>query len=644
MRKAREGIEQGTYYPEPAWITARPQFRFWYRFLLGRPMDGQRWSDSTFWRPATRGEDHWWLRLAGWQRAAFRLGALHFLLITAPLLLAFIKLPAPWSEWAERALLLQAGAIGALLLPALLLRLLRSYGLTLPLPVRSITAEFSRSGEVERSWSVKPVRLLHGRAAWEREVIRPLARTAAAKLGRRYHPREARQWVHVPRDFREPDGGAVEILLPQSIALSPTAQKSLANACAERLGIKDVLPVYELEGSAPRLLLRAPVLPPTLVTPADVRAELERSAPYTFVLGRSGAEVLTVSLKEDSPHMAVSAGSGAGKSEWIKDKIAQALHWGWSVIILDWKGESQEWCEGLPGVRYVRQVERIHDMMIMIGEEIEHRRLLRDKAERDALPRILVVSEEWNITAPILADYWTSLRQTADPEERRTMPTKSPAIVAGMKLNFTGRSLGFSQLLVAQRFSARVTNGNADLRESFGFICMSRWKSQTVKMLAPDIKPFPKKITAPGRWVAVNGDEAVVYQSTLWTDEEAREWATSGEIPPASPWSVRGGAQADASLKVQASTQGVLLPVAATTGNKEALEAEIVDLAKLVDISSDLGHLRVSERTLREWRDSDPNFPQRAGGSANRGWLYDRKQVALYARKRRAQEAAESKP
>lgn len=619
MKKAREGIEQGELYPEPWFIASRWWAKLLYRGLLGRPMDGRRWSDSTFWRSATRGEDHWWLRLAGWQRSVVRCSMAYVLLLLAP---ALLLTDSP-------LLLLAAHAAAAALLsaPPLLYRLLRSRGLTVPWPEFIVDAETA-----ERSWRWSSRELVHARRAWLEQKVRPVARTVASKLNRRYHPAEAAQWVHVPRDYREQGGGAVEILLPQSFALTEAGRRSLAGAAAERLGIREPSVSWELEGNAPRLLLTAPVLPPEFVSFADMLRPLEQAKEYTFLLGMLGSEALSISLKEDSPHLAVSAGSGAGKSELIKTLVAQAMHWGWSILLLDWKGESQEWCEGLPGVRYVREIEALHDTMVEIGEEIEWRRSNRGQEHA----RVLVVSEEWGITAPLLASYWTSYRSMLEPEERRTTPLKSPAIEAGMKLNFTGRSLGFTQLLVAQRFSARVTNGNADLRESFTTIIMSRWKAQTFKMLAPDIRPIPKKLTKPGQWLAVTGDEIARFQGGLWSDEEAAAWATSGVEPPASPWS-----EHYRPASVQATDLSFQLGDGPAVPNALAIEAKPRSLRKLSDLVDALDHLDVSLNVLQHWSKNELEFPAAEGGSQFKGYLYDKEKVLEFARRKRAQQAAE---
>lgn len=646
-RALRDGVEQRQYYPEPWFITERPVWRIVYRGLLGRPMDGVRWTDSTFWRSASSGEDHWWLRLAGWQRSMLRVcGAWSLLMLT--------MLPLLWM-WGAHELVLQVLTAHAVAAAAPLLLMdhymRKEHGLRLPLLVSELV-ELSEQQELELKGADAPtvrrwrwVSVVEGRRTWEREVVEPLAAAVSGVVDNAFRPGEARRWISVPRDYAEPGGGAVEILLPRSFtATTEQAQRRLLTVVRQKLGMLELEAHWQLKGNAPRLLVSAPPAPPKVAHYAAYREQLLRSTePYRPVLGVvSSGELLSAEMVDDSPHIAFSAGSGAGKSMMLRVFIAQALHWGWSVVVLDCKGESHEWAEGLPGVRYVRSVEGIHDMCVRIGEEVEIRKGL-SKEERTRRPRVLVVREEWNMAAAMLAEYWSALRSTAESDEKRTMPVRSPALSAVMMLDFMGRAFGMFDALIAQRMSNRVFNGNTDIRENFMIRLLARYTAQTWKMLVPHLK-YMKRPAQLGRWVVVAGDEATYVQGILMSEDEARELATSGVRPAPSPFAAAGivdDAEVDPGMIDTASTQGDQLPHGVDGGYELRACAERVILRKLVDISTTLEYLGVTEKMLQHWRDREKSFPEMRGGTPRGGYLYDLTEVTEWVRRKRASQEAE---
>lgn len=615
--------------------------RFAFRFFSGRPLSGERKTDATFTRPATRSLDpsHTalrWEMMRGASRAAWRIGGLYLLLLlSVALLLRLLSLAVSLPPYLHPEFLLLAHLAGFSLALACytFLRHVRDYGYSMP--VLTETEEEKRRIEWRR---------IEGRKAWRESKILPVSRAAAIILTTSIPDRHAERWVTVPKDYREPGGRPVEIRLPSTFTgADEGVKKRLTSSVSARLGTRGLSPSWQLEGISPRVLFSSPSEPPSLIGFEEVRRFLEACKEWEFFYGVTGAgEGFSVSLTGDTPHGAVSAGSGAGKSELLKGKIMQAGHKGWFTIILDWKEESQQWAKGLPGVRYLTSIEAIHDTCVALGEEVEWR-----KAHPEApRPRLLVLAEEWSITAPLLAEYWSSLRSMAEAEERRTMPARSPAITSIMKIIFTGRALGMFLELVAIRFSARVTNGNADLRESFQVIHMARWKSQTVKMLAPDVKPFPKKPTLPGRWVAVNGDTAVIYQAPLYTDEEARAWHQSGLPVPASPWSERFDAATTQPTRVPSELGEPLRLDAATRSHAEEIASNPIDARKLSDMVDGLSPLGITWNILRNASQGrqpagHPVFPMPVGGSPNRGYTYDYAAVREWAVKRQSAMVAE---
>lgn len=630
--------------------------RLTYRFWTGRPLSGERKTDATFTRPATRSLDPSgtalrWEMMRGASRLAYRVSGLYALTLTLTLLMlkgVSAVLTVPW-YLRPGSIVLTHLAVGGLLLAAYVtVRGNIDHGMRLPMLSHVLNPETGEQ-KWELQWEVRP-----GRLQWEKLKVIPVAQAVAPQLQMSASsPKRARELVSIPRDYRE-NGGIIVRLPAHFTGVDANGKKRLVGTVKERLGMREELSAsWVLTGDSPHVVLNMPEAPPTMVSFTDMLPYFDAAAEYEFVYGRiAGGEAFSVHLANDTPHDALSAGSGGGKSELLKSRIMQALHRGWYVIIFDWKEESQAWAKGLPGVKYVSDIEGMHDLAVSLGEEVEFRKSHPD------VPRVptYVVNEEWGISAPLLKEYWDILRATSDAEERKSMPLRSPAVSAMMKIVFTGRSLLLFQTLVAQRFSARVTNGNADLRESFGVIHMTRWKAQTVKMLAPDIKPFPKKITQPGRWVAVMGDEAVIYQAALITDEEAREYALSGVPAPVTPFNrslSSAPAQRDATMVTGSNTlRDQLSPDA--TGRSESLpymdEAVLasevrVQARKLSDMADALAPLGITHNILRNAaRDDskgDPSFPPAYGGSPTKGYTYDLAEVTNWARRRYASQRAE---
>lgn len=611
--------------------------RFVFRLLAGRNLFIPRRTDATFLQPATRQLDtnapalHRWEMQRGAARLGWRIGAGYLLLLLVLLLLLRgLEQVTTLPEHLRPGFLLLAHCSAAAVIAAVLFAQHR---------IREYGASFSvlRKDE-EEGWRWEQV-AIEGRRAWMREKVLPISRSAAQILSCSIPDRKAEQWVRVPKNYREPAGSPVEIRLPPNFTGADQAVKTrLERSVAAKLGITNISAEWSTEGSAPRVLLSSPPEPPELIGFSDVEHHLLHQREWDFLYGITGAgAAFSISVTGDTPHGAVSSGSGGGKSELLKGIAAQAGHKGWSLVVLDWKEESQPWARGLPGVRYVVDIASIHDMCVQLGEEIEWRKA-NPSAPR---PRVLVLAEEWSITAPLLTDYWAALRSMADAEEKRTMPARSPAITSLMKVIFAGRALGVFLQLVAIRFSARVTNGNADLRESFQVINMARYKPQTVKMLAPDVKPFPRKSKHPGRWVAVNGDEAIVYQAVLWSDEAARKWHQSGMEIPASPWSPRFGPTGPTASRIH-SGQGTPLGHGPTRPNQPlpALEGEVlkrVDARKLSEMVDTLEYLGITLTILQKAsKDQESGFPGVYGGSPNKGYTYDFEQVKDWARRRYA--------
>lgn len=272
---------------------------------------------------------------------------------------------------------------------------------------------------------------------------------------------------------------------------------------------------------------------PRVVATWTVRRPAPRRAGYEQLLaawpalqetdlycGESAGGPVVVSLHDDSPHIALSAGSGAGKSVLAQLLAVQVLARGGSVLILDRKG-SHRWAVGLPRVAYARRPAQMHDLLIRAAELADQRnQMALDEPEGwDPGPRVLVIMEELNATIGQLQDHWADVRQTGEP---RT----SPAIRALRELLYMGRSAKINVIAIAQMLTARAIGG-PEARENFAIRCLARYTSNAWRMLVPHV-PMPRPTRHVGRWQIVAGGVAHETQVAWMSDAEARAFAARG--------------------------------------------------------------------------------------------------------------------
>ncbi|GAA3455928.1 hypothetical protein GCM10018962_77620 [Dactylosporangium matsuzakiense] len=265
--------------------------------------------------------------------------------------------------------------------------------------------------------------------------------------------------------------------------------------------------------------------PPTKVGVEEVLAALPGLQEWEFYLGATiGGAPVVLSLKDDSPHIAVSAGSGAGKSVLAQLIAVQVLARGGRVIILDRKG-SHRWALGLAGVDYCHKPEQMHDALVRAAAVADQRNTdsLHEDDDWDPGPRTLVICEELNATIGQLATWWADAREKEEPK-------RSPAITAIGELLFMGRSAKYNVLAIAQMLTARAIGG-PEARENFGVRCLARYTTNAWKMLVPEAG-MPRASRTLGRWQIVIGGVATECQVAYLTRREARAIASPALVSP----------------------------------------------------------------------------------------------------------------
>jgi hypothetical protein len=466
-----------------------------WRFVSGRELDGNRRTNATWRLPAggaqavlvRGGRAGWWVHQSLRFRAGVRLSV-----VAVVLLFGWGMLHNP-----DATILLTQLAIG----------------LTLVAGLRALAYRIAERPHHRR--------------------LRRLHRALAPQVGWPVAGRRPGSWLAVPWDFLDDPEAQVRVRLPADYVHTGKKSEDVERTVAAVLGLPDPDFADGYERRTPVLYVGRSSPPPLMLPMREVAALLEEATDGEPLLGMAARDdPVTVHLDNESPHVAISAGTGAGKSVLLMGMAAQELRHGAQLLIFDIKRTSHLWAVGLPGVVYCRTPDEIHAALVALGGEVDRRyRLIESAADLSGNvdptivgPRLLILAEELNATMQALHSYWMQIRPPGSPAP------PSPALLAWNKLLFMGRAGRMHVLGVAQRLSARAAGGG-DGRENFGTRILARATAASWRMLAPEITPPPPPSQIPGRLYVVSGGLARETQAVLWTPHQARDWACPGWQP-----------------------------------------------------------------------------------------------------------------
>lgn len=413
----------------------------------------------------------------------------------------------------------------------------------------------------------------------------PLARLAA--------------WLRPPREQAGP-----RIRLTVAAPYVTSEQRSLISAIVKaKVPAGDMVESWDQVGAEVTATWTPRRRPPAKVGLVELLRHGAGLPDHQIYLGQGpGDQPVIIDLHNDSPHIALSAGSGAGKSVFAQLAAVQILHRGGTVIILDRKG-SHRWAIGLPGVTYCVDPEQMHDALIRAAATADrrNREAFHQPEGWDPGARQLIICEELNATIGQLAAYWDSVREKGEPK-------RSPAISALGEIAFMGRSAKVHLIAIAQMLTAR-SMGGPEARENFGIRALARYTANNWKMLVPEAA-MPRSSRTLGRWQIVVGGIATETQVCYLTTTEARQYATV------------------AATKVSPATSEVNPPIKASCD-----VATAVTLREAIDLGVVPGKWNaVRKRLERDIKDPRRDAPQPIG-SRGQAHTYDLEQLAEWGRR-----------
>jgi hypothetical protein len=471
-------------------------------------------------------------------------------------------------------------------------------------------------------------------------VTNPMYRTVARHVGLPPGDVPSHHLV-IPRDYRTNPKASVRMNVGSHWTGTPGERRLVTQIMTNRLGHGDWTAHFDQSTHMPYVEFRKMPQPPSRVILADFIRQIDAAKPGELVWGMGASDRVIVSnLDSDAPHIALSMGTGGGKSDTVASVIAQLVRKGECerIDVIDPKRVSHNWARGLPGVyihRYVAgQMTAISNARIAMDHRYEQMELNPDIV---FLRRVLII-EEQNSLMQDLADYWEDYRRELPSVERGKTPRINPAIA---DLNYVlnkGRQCRMNVISIYQRMSAKASGGG-DARENYGCKILSRYSTQTWKMLV-DISPMPRPSRVPGRGVFVLGDEYLAVQRVYAGIAKPDGSADREGIARLRAFALNGAedaSQTDTPDPRPDGTAGLPVPALSVVRGSEAViaEAELITLRE----AADTGVIPLRLSALRKARQRDSEFP--AGVASSGGTLYRPAELqAWQANRVRARQAA----
>jgi len=460
-------------------------------------------------------------------------------------------------------------------------------------------------------------------ASHMRRVVRPLYRTVAP-LALLPPGDDPSRYLTVPRDYSSNPKAEIRLALNPNWEGSITQQKAVTGVVARRLAgewdasyLSHTFPPYAVYKRAPE--------PPRRITLAEFQPYIDAVPENVLALGLGTHKtVQSIDLDSEAPHIALSMGTGGGKSDTVALIVAALVRKGCQRIdLLDPKRVSHNWARGLPGVhihRYVQgQMAAIHDARA----EMDSRYDAMDADESVSFTRHVLIIEEQNSLLDDLNAYWDEYRQSLSPAERGTTPKKNPAIGDLRYILNKGRQSRVNVISIYQRMSATAAGGG-DARENYGAKILARCSPQTWKILVgTGAVPSAARSRIPGRAVFVLGEDAHAVQRAYASIAKPDGSADRDGIARLRAFALNGRASQPVTASV---------PVSGSEPAAAAITGELVSLRE----ACESGALTLRYGAAVKARQRDPEFPQpvthglyRAGDLA--AWQANRPRMRLAA-------------
>lgn len=357
-----------------------------------------------------------------------------------------------------------------------------------------------------------------------RRVVKPILKVVAPYSGTNPRPPRPGKVLRIPRDYWKNEDCMIKMTFDPETWTGDKGQKEQVNGIVTRRMGKEWTPTWNDDANPPYVTWKRTQYPPTKVSFADIKETiLANTNDGVFILGQGiGRKTIDIDLDNESPHVALSMGTGGGKSSVIRGAASQLASMGVKVTIIDPKRISHQWAVGVPNITIVRDTEKQWQAVTAFAKRMDDRYKQLEIDEYQDFEREVIIFEEMNSFIELSDIKWQEIRGKGDP--------KQPPVYSKIRfILFMGRQAKMHMILISQRLEAKVTGGGAG-RGQFGTKIMGRYQPSDWKMLV-DTYPRPTSSNHPGRAVVVGGEGWEYAQLAFMTSEEAKAFALNGRAP-----------------------------------------------------------------------------------------------------------------
>lgn len=355
-----------------------------------------------------------------------------------------------------------------------------------------------------------------------RRVVKPILKVAAPYAGTNPRPPRPGKVLKIPRDYWKNEDCLIRMTFDPNTWTGDKGQKEAVNGIVTRRMGKEWTPDWNDDANPPYVQWKRTQYPPTDVSLKDIEADiLANDNDGKFILGQGiGRSLITIDLDNESPHVALSIGTGGGKSSVIRGAASQLARMGVKVTIIDPKRISHQWAIGVPNITIVRDTQEQWKAVTAFSKRMKDRYKQLEIDEFQDFQREVIIFEEMNSFIELSDIEWQEIRGKGDPKQ-------APVFSQIRFILFMGRQAKMHMILISQRLEAKVTGGGAG-RGQFGTKIMGRYQPSDWKMLV-DTYPRPTSSNHPGRAVVVAGAGWEYVQMAFMTSQEAKEFALNAQ-------------------------------------------------------------------------------------------------------------------